>query len=85
MGSGGGRLADDPQQSAMSVGVTVGYISRQHTIWCGTCVLWVQRDLATKTAMVRWAKKVGWRWSKHHGWLCPSCMRERSIKGRERR
>lgn len=51
-----------------------GYVSKEHTIWCGTCALWVQMPIPTLSRMYKWAKRQGWKRSKAYGWQCPKCI-----------
>lgn len=51
-----------------------GYISREHTIWCGGCSHWhTDAHEPTRAAMARVMRKRGWKNTKANGWLCPSC------------
>lgn len=52
-----------------------GYISRQHTVWCGECGNWEQADEhLAKNAQIRF-RRLGWRKTKEQGWLCPGCYK----------
>lgn len=52
---------------------TKGEITREHTVWCGLCVCWMQRAVRTKTAMAHCARKLGWVFTRKNGWVCPIC------------
>jgi len=48
----------------------VGYISREHTFWCGTCGNWEQfAERHVQVAIVR-ATARGWMYHPTAGWLC---------------
>lgn len=53
-----------------------GHVSREHTAWCGGCVLWERAAVRTATAMSRILRKAGWKKTKAHGWLCPTCAKK---------
>lgn len=50
-----------------------GYISRQHTVWCGgpDCGDWHQEDVHTIADFTRRIRKRGWAHTKKDGWRCP--------------
>lgn len=50
-----------------------GYISRQHTAWCGACGNWEQVDEQLRAAAEKRFRKMGWKCTKKDGWLCPAC------------
>lgn len=54
-----------------------GYISRQHTAWCGECGNWELVDEHMKTKAVLIFRKLGWRYTKEHGWTCPKCSEKK--------
>ena len=50
-----------------------GYISRQHTVWCGVCGNWVQVDEQLKKDAIQRFRKLGWSYQgKERGWVCPA-------------
>ena len=51
-----------------------GYVSTEHTIWCGTCSRMEQVSEPTLRLTHEWAKSVGWKRSKAYGWQCPKCV-----------
>jgi hypothetical protein len=56
-----------------------GYISVQHTVWCGTCERWLQLDEGTKKEMILAIKMRGWkRVSNGAVWQCPWCVKMRT-------
>ncbi len=51
-----------------------GYISQQHTIWCG-CGRWEQLDEKREAAIRCW-RTGGWKLTKALGWVCPRCTKK---------
>ena len=51
----------------------IGFISTEHTVWCGGCRLWISKSSNTKADMKRIITKNGWYFSKKYGWLCEKC------------
>jgi hypothetical protein len=48
-----------------------GYISTQHTVWCGTCDVWEQRDEpGTKKDFIEAILMRGWKRRKEAKWQC---------------
>lgn len=45
---------------------------------CGKC--WDAVPLATRDKPEEEARKMGWRFTRKHGWECPRCARERSAR-----
>lgn len=58
-----------------------GIITRQHTIWCGICLNWDQRDYHRKHDAERSWRKSGWRNTARFGWLCPRCYEKKEQVG----
>jgi len=54
-----------------------GYISRQHTAWCGVCGNWTQVDEHLKSDAEKRFRKDGWKYTEKSGWTCPRCLEER--------
>jgi len=55
-----------------------GTITREYTVWCGSCSAWVQRAmLRDKAHMAKVARRLGWTLTKLRGWLCPECASRR--------
>lgn len=50
-----------------------GYISRQHTVWCGVCSCWEQVDENRKQDAIKRFRRNGWKQTRQHGWLCHHC------------
>lgn len=50
-----------------------GKISVEKTVWCGLCAHWDQRD---NYNFIREIRKIGWKQTKEHGWLCPECIKK---------
>jgi hypothetical protein len=49
-----------------------GRMSVQYTVWCGVCEDWEYTfDEPTPT---KFAVKIGWRYTKARGWVCPKCI-----------
>jgi hypothetical protein len=53
-----------------------GYISTEHTLWCGNCAHWVSESSDTKAVMAFYGRKRGWKKTKEMGWVCPSCAKD---------
>ena len=53
-----------------------GYISTEHTVWCGGCTEWRSESSRTKTIMAKMMRREGWICTKNHGWLCPECKKK---------
>lgn len=53
-----------------------GYISTEHTVWCGRCDVWDQLAEHTLKGTIQEVQKAGWRRSRKYGWLCPDCVKE---------
>lgn len=51
-------------------------ITTEKTIWCGMCAHWDQRPY--ERGLVKIWKREGWRLTRQHGWLCPSCAKKTS-------
>lgn len=51
----------------------IGYISRQHTVFCGVCGNWDREESELKSKCIKVWKKLGWKLTKDRGWLCPNC------------
>lgn len=47
-----------------------GYISRQFTVWCGLCHEWYQESCRTQAQAIAEFKRLGWKNTKEHGWVC---------------
>jgi hypothetical protein len=58
-----------------------GYISTQRTCWCGQCGKWVQVDIGNYYKAVAEFRRLGWRWTKKHGWLCLPCRKGQNDGG----
>lgn len=57
---------------------SVGYISREHTIWCGACSRWHRNTFEpNKAAMALAMRRLGWIHTKECGWVCPLCAKTR--------
>ncbi|NWL87572.1 hypothetical protein DMN77_08135 [Paenibacillus sp. 79R4] len=54
----------------------IGYISSEFTVWCGKCSKWEQVSTISKTFAAKEFTKSGWRKTKEHGWVCPSCKKK---------
>jgi hypothetical protein len=52
-----------------------GCISIEHTVWCGTCDVWMQLPEPNKTSMAKAVLRRGWRRHDEHVWQCPNCVR----------
>lgn len=50
----------------------IGFISQQHTIWCGICPEWDQLSGAKKDCLRAWLM-AGWERNKTAGYICPKC------------
>jgi len=50
-----------------------GYISRQHTVWCGVCGCWWQVDEHLKRDAVKRCRRQGWKQTRENGWVCHHC------------
>lgn len=55
-----------------------GYMSNQTTVWCGFveedgahCGQWTMEDEPSRARMAKKVKRLGWRLTRKHGWLCP--------------
>jgi len=55
-----------------------GYISREHTVWCGVCGNWEQTADGIKKEAERYFRKNGWRYTEENGWTCPKCLGKKS-------
>jgi len=53
-----------------------GYISTEHTVWCGDCVTWLQMSQPKMAGMIRAIKESGWKKIKG-SWTCPDCVKKR--------
>jgi hypothetical protein len=54
-----------------------GEITTEYTFWCGKCTEWYQEaHCTTKASAIKEVKKLGWRCTDKHGWLCPKCLKE---------
>lgn len=54
-----------------------GSITRQHTVWCGSCSTWEGADIDHKSEAVALFKRMGWRTCDEVGWECPACSKFR--------
>lgn len=52
-----------------------GYMSTEFTVWCGVCVEWETIPQGTRTRAGKEAKRVGWTYTRKHGWCCPKCSK----------
>jgi len=52
-----------------------GYISRQHTVWCGECGNWEQVDAHLKADAEKLVRRLGWKYIEKSGWSCPECQK----------
>lgn len=58
--------------------VDVGYINRQHTVWCG-CGGWDQRSCNTIAKMTKLSRADGWQKDRTRGWVCPNCRKKSAL------
>lgn len=58
-----------------------GYISREHTIWCGGCPHWTTEAVDTRAELAKLSRKRGWKKTKQYGWLCHTCVIRMKQKG----
>jgi hypothetical protein len=54
-----------------------GRITREHTVWCGSCTRW--DHLESKRRPASQAREKGWKSNRVHGWLCPDCQRKNGL------
>lgn len=64
-----------------------GHITREYTVWCAErghkdCPMWVQSSGPLSAAKSYW-RRLGWRFTRADGWLCPGCWTAQRI-GRKR-
>ena len=59
--------------------MTIGVITTQHTVWCGICCDWDQSTGTTRHSMLKW-RRMGWKHSTKHGWICPRCAASLATK-----
>jgi len=61
-----------------------GYISREHTVWCGNehCGKWDQLAEPKLKDMKAAIREAGWVFTRIDGWLCPNCAKKRRNKAK---
>jgi len=50
-----------------------GRITRSYTVWCALCENWRHADGSSVRSSGQDVKRWGWKLTKKHGWVCPSC------------
>lgn len=59
--------------------MTLGNITREHTVWCSRCVEWEQQPVHLKSDMVKVIRRGGWG-TRQGKWVCPLCIaKERRV------
>lgn len=61
------------------MGDNKGYISREHTMWCGLCCHWDQVAEHYMRSAIKYFRDMGWKKTKENGWVCPKCQRKSPI------
>jgi hypothetical protein len=59
----------------MSIDGFRGYISIEHTVWCGVCGNWDQRSGKKRRLIKQWLA-AGWKRERARGWVCPKCQKK---------
>lgn len=57
--------------------MSYGSITTSYTVWCRKCSNWDHAPSAPKDKCIAFWIRRGWKKNKAHGWLCPSCAKEK--------
>lgn len=57
-----------------------GYVSREHTVWCGICGNWAQLAEPKLPAFRKAVIRMGWKSLRKRGWVCPKCLPNQASK-----
>lgn len=53
-----------------------GFISTEHTVWCGNCMKWEQVSTSRQQFAEKQFRQNGWRKTKKRGWVCKECYQK---------